>query len=301
MPEGANYIVPGTVSAAGSSSVAVMICLRHSRVLRLLSGAALASAALAAASLSHAQERDAAPARRTLLAVFAHPDDEAIVGPLLARYARDPRTRVVLAIVTNGDKGVTPFGGIPAGAQLAAAREQEAHCACKALGAQPPILLGFPDAGLSSSQVLAEAAAKLRAAIADLRPDAIVTWGPDGGYGHPDHRLVSALVTQIVQAGETTSLLYYAGLPKSRLESAAVQQLKFPAPFAPSVDDALNTRVAYTPDDAERARTSLACHRSQFTPQSMELIGKLTEQIHQGQMHLRSWSGGPRRTDLFDR
>lgn len=261
------------------------------------------AAALLFGGVSHTAVRAQAPSSqsRTLLAVFAHPDDEAIAGPLLARYARDSRTRVVLAIVTNGDKGVTPFGGIPAGEQLAAAREKEAQCACKALGAQPPILLGLPDAGLTSSQVLADAAAKLRKLIAEVRPDAIVTWGPDGGYGHADHRLVSALVTQLVQAGETTPLLYYAGLPKSRLESAAVKELNFPAPFAPVIDEALNTRVAYTPDDAQRARTSLACHRSQFTAESVDLIAKLTEQIHQGQMHLRLWSGGPQRTDLFER
>lgn len=261
------------------------------------------AAALLLGGFSDGAVRAQAPSSqsRTLLAVFAHPDDEAIAGPLLARYARDSRTRVVLAIVTNGDKGVTPFGGIPAGEPLAAAREKEAQCACQALGAQPPILLGLPDGGLGSSQVLADATAKLRKVLADVRPDAIVTWGPDGGYGHPDHRLVSALVTQLVQAGETTSLLYYAGLPKSRLESAAVKELKFPAPFAATADDALNTRVAYTPEDAQRAQTSLACHRSQFTPESMQVIGKLTQQIHQGHMHLRLWSGGPRRTDLFER
>lgn len=258
------------------------------------------AAATALLPLTGAQQNVTPGAKeRTLLAVFAHPDDETMVGPMLARYARQPGTKVYLAIVTNGDKGVTPFAKIPAGEALAAARAKEAACACEALGARPPILLGLPDAGLNSSETLADAATKLKAVIAEHRPDAIVTWGPDGGYGHPDHRLVSALVTQIVQAGEATPLLYYAGLPKSRMDSEAVKALRFPAPFAPVVDDLLNTRVLYSADDAARARKSLACHASQFTPQAMELISMLTEKIHAGEMHLRSWTGGGKRGEVF--
>ena len=273
---------------------------RHTRPWRRV---LIGCVALCATVTSAARAQDAAAGQqtRTLLAVFAHPDDETMVGPLLARYAREPRTRVMLAIVTNGDKGVTPFARIPAGEPLAAARAKETECACAALGIQPPILLGFPDAGLASNEVLVRATAALRKVLTDVRPDAIVTWGPDGGYGHPDHRLVSALVTQLVQAGETTPLLYYAGLPKSRLESEALRSLTFPAPFAPTVDEALNTRVAYSPQDADRARSSLACHKSQFTLESVEMISALTRQVHQGQMHLRLWSGGAPRSDLFKR
>jgi LmbE family N-acetylglucosaminyl deacetylase len=248
----------------------------------------------------HAQSNPPAGSR-TLLAVFAHPDDETMAGPLLAHYAGQPGTRVYVAVVTNGEKGVTPFANIPAGEQLAAARAKEAACACDALGAEAPILMGLPDGGLNTSQILAEMATKLKAVIDKVRPDAIVTWGPDGGYGHPDHRLVSAVATQVVQSGGTTRLLYYVGLPKSRLESDAMKALRFPAPFTPVVDEVLTTRVPYTEADAQRARQSLKCHKSQFTPQAMETISSLTEKIHAGEMHLRLWSGGDPRTDLFDR
>jgi LmbE family N-acetylglucosaminyl deacetylase len=236
-----------------------------------------------------------------LLAVFAHPDDETIAGPLLAHYGSAPNTRVFIVMVTNGDKGVTPFAGLPAGEQLATVRTKEAACSSAALGAEPPILLGFPDGGLASMQVLSAATARLKAVLDEVRPDAIVTWGPDGGYGHSDHRLVSAMVTELVQAGETTSQLYYAGLPKSQLQSDAVTDLRFPAPFKPVLDDVLNVRVPYSTEDAARARTSLECHISQFTPATMALISKLTDQVHAGQMHLRHWTGGASRTDLFER
>jgi len=260
---------------------------------------ALVFVVLTGAVPGRAQEAAAVTGARTLLAVFAHPDDETMAGPLLAHYARGPNTRVHLAIVTNGNKGVTPFAKIPAGEALAAARAKEAECACTALGAEPPVLLGFPDGGLASMQVLAQATAQVRATIDRLRPDAIVTWGPDGGYGHPDHRLVSAIVTQIVQAGEATSHLFYVGLPKSRMDSDAIKALHFPAPFAPVLDKWLNVRIAYTPDDAARAKQSLECHKSQFTPETMAVITMLTDRVHQGRLHLRSWDGGPERNDVF--
>lgn len=259
----------------------------------------LVASAAVMCSGAHAQQASSGHPPRTLLAVFAHADDETMVGPLLAHYAKEPDTRVVLAIVTNGDQGVMPFANIPAGEQLAAVRVQEAECAAAVLGVEPPVFLGLPDGGLNSSQVLADAAAKLSQVFRDVQPDVIVTWGPDGGYGHPDHRLVSAVVTQLVQAGEATPLLYYAALPRSRLASVEVEQLRFPAPFAPVADELLDARVPYTPDDLERAKNSLACHESQFTPASVAMISALTQKIHGGQMHLRSWSGGKQRTDLF--
>jgi LmbE family N-acetylglucosaminyl deacetylase len=258
-------------------------------------------AAVALATLIPCSARAQAQTRPPILAVFAHPDDETIVGPLLARYARQPGTRVHLVSVTSGDQGVTPFAKIPAGAALAAARSKELACACEALGVEPPVLLGMPDGGLGSVRTLAEATAKLEKALADIRPDAIVTWGPDGGYGHADHRLVSAVVTQIVQAGNTTRRLYYAGLPASRMNSEDVRSLRFPAPFAPVADELLNVRVPYSAEDAASAAKSLRCHASQFTPETMALIGTLTEKVHGGRMHLREWAGGPARSELFER
>jgi LmbE family N-acetylglucosaminyl deacetylase len=236
---------------------------------------------------------------RTLLAVFAHPDDEAMAGPLLARYGREPGVAVYLVIATNGEKGVNSFANIPAGDALAAVRVKEAACAASALGVKPPVLLGLPDGGLGDTRMLAQLAAKLGDLIRDLQPDAIVTWGPDGGYGHPDHRLVSAVVTQIVQEGTVTTRLAYAALPASGLRSDALKNLNFPAPFRATADERLNVRVAYTADDMAKARTALACHASQFTKEAMAQLSSLADAINKGTQYLRDWSGGPLRTDLF--
>src|SRR6476469_3694003 len=77
-----------------------------------------------------------ATSAHTLVAIFAHPDDETIVSPALAHYAR------------NGTR-VSAHAHIPAGDSLAKVRADDARCSARQLGAQPPVLLGFPDAGLA--------------------------------------------------------------------------------------------------------------------------------------------------------
>jgi len=229
--------------------------------------------------------------------VFAHPDDETTVGPLLAHYAG--RADVYLAIATNGDKGVQTFAGIPAGPPLAEARAKEAACACQKLDIHEPILLGFPDGELGTRKVLDQLAPRIEKLIGDLRPDAIVTWGPDGGYGHPDHRLVSAVVSQVVAEGGVSPLLYYVGLPKSRMTPDVAKALSFLAPFSPVEDEFLNTRVPYTPAEAAKAREALGCHKSQFTAESMDQLYAVNQKMNGGTMYLRLWTGGKPRKDLF--
>src|SRR5262245_15910184 len=70
---------------------------------------------------------------RTLVAIFAHPDDETIVSPVLSRYAREG-ARVYVIIATDGRKGVSAHAGIPAGDSLAKVRAGEARCSARELG-----------------------------------------------------------------------------------------------------------------------------------------------------------------------
>src|SRR5687768_6663280 len=87
-----------------------------------------------------------AQAKRPILAVFAHPDDERVIGPLLSRLAREGR-ETHLVIATDGAKGVRDFAKIPAGPELAAARTKEALCAASRLGVRKLHILGLPDGG----------------------------------------------------------------------------------------------------------------------------------------------------------
>src|SRR5512142_78618 len=114
---------------------------------------------------------------QNILAVFAHPDDERIVGPLLSEYARNG-SKVLLVIATDGRKGVTPFAHIPAGDSLVKVRTQEARCAARELGIQPPRLLGFQDAGLASFEALEGLRDSLTTILREVRPDVVLTFGP---------------------------------------------------------------------------------------------------------------------------
>src|SRR5687768_475854 len=117
-----------------------------------------------------------AQVRRPVVAVFAHPDDERVIGPLLSRLAREGR-ETHLVIATDGSKGVRDFAKIPAGPELAAARTREAQCAADRLGVRQLHLLGLPDGGLASFDVLARLRTGLAAIIDSLNPAAIITLG----------------------------------------------------------------------------------------------------------------------------
>jgi len=71
--------------------------------------------------------------------------------------------------------------------------QTKARCSARALGLQAPILLGFPDAGLSDfapwpGKRLDTLATRVDSVLRALRPSVVMTWGPEGGYGHSDHR-----------------------------------------------------------------------------------------------------------------
>lgn len=126
------------------------------------------------------------PTERTLLAIFAHPDDEATVGPVLAKYAAEGVT-VYLAIATDGRYGVTGHAKIPAGDSLASVRAEEAKCAAEKLGIQPPIMFGLHDQlrmGEGYGPVhdqLNTMREKVKALFTTLKPDASRTWVPPAG------------------------------------------------------------------------------------------------------------------------
>src|SRR5690606_18044554 len=90
---------------------------------------------------------------KTIMAVFAHPDDEIDVSPLLTKLALQGH-KVYLTIATNGDMGVRDHAKIPAGDSLARVRARETECTCKTLGINPPIMLGLGDGKLTNRNAL---------------------------------------------------------------------------------------------------------------------------------------------------
>ena len=237
---------------------------------------------------------------RVLLAVFAHPDDESVVAPVLARYAREGAD-VYLVYATDGEHGVRPHFGMERGRELGKHRRGEAECGARELGVKPPIFLGIEDGSLGQftnpvGKVLREMAAKLREVFDKLHPNAIVTWGPDGGYGHPDHRLVQDVVTELVQASEEEIRLYYFGISREQMEGTSGMF----SGFLPTNSRYLTVRVPFEETDLAAARRAFACHKSQFSEETIDHLNHFLTKAWAGKVSFRPWFGERRADSLFD-
>jgi LmbE family N-acetylglucosaminyl deacetylase len=133
-----------------------------------------------------------------LLAVLAHPDDESLgFGGTLARYA-DEGIETYLVTATRGEAG--RFGALGRSgdpAELGPVREAELRAAAGVLGIHEVTILGYPDAAVD--RVPFEIAIRdIGSQIRRIQPHVIVTFGPDGAYGHPDHIAVSQFTTAAI-------------------------------------------------------------------------------------------------------
>ncbi|MFF8877439.1 N-acetyl-1-D-myo-inositol-2-amino-2-deoxy-alpha-D-glucopyranoside deacetylase [Streptomyces flaveolus] len=180
------------------------------------------------------------PARRLLL-VHAHPDDESINnGATMARYAAEG-AHVTLVTCTLGERGEVIPPGLAhlTGAALGGHRRGELSEAMRALGVDDFRLLGGPgryadsgmmglsdndDPGCLWQADLDEAAALLVEVIREVRPQVLVTYDPDGGYGHPDHiqahRIAMRAVELAAEAGCPVAKVYWNRVPRTVAEDA---------------------------------------------------------------------------------
>ena len=138
------------------------------------------------------------PRGRSLMAIFAHPDDESFgAGGTLAKYASEGAF-VALVCATNGEIGEISDPSLASTDSLGQVRIAELRCAAEALGVAELVLLGYRDSGMAGTAdndrpgAFAkvpedEVVARLVGLIRRLRPDVVVTFDPSGGYGHPDH------------------------------------------------------------------------------------------------------------------
>src|SRR5579863_3689504 len=130
-----------------------------------------------------------------LLCVFAHPDDESLGnGGILAKYAAEG-IETSLVVATRGERGwwgnEAEYPGVEA---FGKRRETEVRAAAKVLGLRRIEFLDYPDGELDQADP-AEVIAKIAGHLRRVRPDVVVTFGPDGAYGHPDHIAISQLTT----------------------------------------------------------------------------------------------------------
>ena len=145
------------------------------------------------------RDRTGEPLR--LLAVLAHPDDESLgLGGVLARYAAEGvETSLVTATRGEGGKyrGVREGPEYPGREGLARIREDELRAAARTLGISDLTILGYPDGALAAADPI-ELASRIAAHVRRIRPHVVLTFPPDGAYGHPDHIAISQAATAAI-------------------------------------------------------------------------------------------------------
>jgi len=132
--------------------------------------------------------------RCRLLGVFAHPDDETFcAGGTFARYAGQG-AEIMVVSATRGQAGQIRDAAAGNRRTIAAVREAELRLACERLGVTRVRCLDHVDGTLADAgfPALVEEVTEV---IREFRPDTVITFGPDGGYGHPDHVTISAATT----------------------------------------------------------------------------------------------------------
>jgi LmbE family N-acetylglucosaminyl deacetylase len=151
----------------------------------------------------------------TILGIWAHPDDEAYLSGGLMALARDHGSRVVCATATRGELGTGDPDAWPP-QRLAEARAGELARCLEILGVTEHHWLGYRDGGCAAVPA-PDAVARLSDLIARVGPDTVLTFGPDGITGHPDHRTVSAWTTAAFdRAAPAGARLLYAAVADRR-------------------------------------------------------------------------------------
>jgi LmbE family N-acetylglucosaminyl deacetylase len=143
----------------------------------------------------------------TVLGVWAHPDDETYLSSGLMALARRAGSRVVCATATRGELGTDDPDRWPP-ERLAGTRDLEVAAAMAVLGVEEHRCFGLPDGALSAHD-RRDGIERVHRLVDEVRPDTIVTFGPDGMTGHPDHRTISEWTTAAwLRAGASGRLLY---------------------------------------------------------------------------------------------
>jgi len=213
---------------------------------------------------------------RTILFVGAHPDDETAIGELLHKYAKSGN-KVFVIIATDGKDG-TRVTKIPAGDSLGKLRRAESVCGCKTLGLEPPIFLGIErlDTKIGTGRYFKEHQRfmdSLKMRIPLIKPDIIITAGPDGDTHHSEHIVAGATVTELLLAeGWVKKYPLYHFAWRKRVESVD--------PGSYMDEQYVNVKISYTLEDKKKALEALNCYVTQYTAEELkqEAANKLKDE-----------------------
>jgi LmbE family N-acetylglucosaminyl deacetylase len=212
----------------------------------------------------------------TVLGVWAHhPDDEAHLSAGIMNAVRDAGHPVVVATATYGENG-TPDPDRWPPAELAVIRRDELRASLATVGVREHRWLGFAD-GACADVPARDGQASVATLIDEVEPDTILTFGPDGMTGHPDHRAVSAWTTAAWRAcGARARLLYATLTPRFHTEWGAVNDrvgLWMSGRGLVTADHELVVHVALTRAALDRKVAALRAHAPQ-TAGLVDVVGE---------------------------
>jgi LmbE family N-acetylglucosaminyl deacetylase len=199
----------------------------------------------------------------TILGIWAHPDDEAyLMGGLMAA-ATAAGQRVACVVATSGDAGETSDEARWPQRELSTIRKAELRRALEILGIDEHENLNLPDGGLADVDP-SEPVDQLTAFVHEVAPDTVITFGPDGMTGHPDHVTISTWVDRSLTAASHQARLLHATKTPGWVErfSDLNQQVFVDAP-PPLTPDDVAISFAFSDDVIERKVRALEAHASQ--------------------------------------
>ncbi len=219
------------------------------------------------------EEVDPAQPRWTLgslLGVWGHPDDEGYLSAAHMMRAIDAGRQVTCVTATRGELGSADTVRWPPGEPLAKVRTAELYAALAVLGVQDHVWLDYPDGGCADVDP-AEGAARVLDQLRRVRPDTVLTFGPDGMTGHGDHQAVSRWVDDAVRAydGPPPRVLHATNTPewlgqwRARLDEFNVYMGSEP-PCHPRSE--LASHLVLTEDEMDRKVRAMLCQTSQVEP-----------------------------------
>jgi LmbE family N-acetylglucosaminyl deacetylase len=234
--------------------------------------------------------------KRSILLVFAHPDDESFgMAGTVKKYTQQG-VPVDLVCATRGEKGARL--DVPANIDTGTAREAELRVAAAIMGIRDIYFLGYIDGELDKADA-DEVISKIKDIMRRVQPEIVITFGPDGITGHSDHVAVGKAATKAFERlsaeGSGPRKLYYVTIAESAVPNAD----DFGVATRPDEQVTISTDIS---DYLDSKIQAIAAHRSQ--QDAREFIKMLEDSRESGfaekeYLYLDIPGSATKETDLF--
>jgi LmbE family N-acetylglucosaminyl deacetylase len=236
----------------------------------------------------------------SMMGIWAHPDDEAFGQAGTMARATSNGHRVAIVCATRGEEGEIADPELATPENLGVVREQELRRACAAVGVTDISFLDYRDGHVQEADT-DEAIGRIVYHIRRFRPDVVVTFASNGGYGHYDHMAVHRLALSAVTAAADQARypeqfadsrsealaphrvrkVYFGAMPRSRLVHMRRMAQEAGGDFTPggnaatipieemgTPDERITTFITLNDDGFSKKMSALAAHATQMPKDS---------------------------------